>query len=138
MIYNERNSIGEDEIIRLLHEDNEKALEIIFKRHHAALFYFATHLINNSQAAEDIVAISFIKVWQKRKDFDSLTAIRSFQYITIRNACFNELKQSHRHSDCQEEIGYLSEKSEEIFTDQNIVRAELLRKILNEDRKSVV
>ena len=97
MTYKRENSIGEDGVIALLREDNEKGLSVIFKKYHAGLLYFASQYLPYSQAAEDIVAESFIKIWQRRADFNSLPAIKSFLYITVKNACLNQLKQTNHH-----------------------------------------
>jgi RNA polymerase sigma-70 factor (family 1) len=119
----------ENEIILQLHSDNEKGLSAIFKSYHAGLLYFASQYLPYSQAAEDIVAESFIKIWERRSDFESLPAIKSFLYITVRNACLNQIKQSSRYAACHEEIKYLAEKSEELYCTQKMIKAELLNQI---------
>jgi RNA polymerase sigma-19 factor, ECF subfamily len=129
MIYNPGNNKEKNEIITLLHKGNEKALAIIFKHYHAALFYFAMQFLKDSLAAEDIVAESFIKIWQKRNDFDSLAAIKSFLYTTVKNASIDEIRQFNRHNACHEEIKYISKESEELFNDEKMIKAELLQKI---------
>jgi len=123
------NNIGEDEVIALLHKDNEKGLSVIFNKYHPGLLYFASQFLPYSQAAEDIVAESFIKIWQRRDHFKSLPAIKSFLYVTVKNACLNQLKQTSRYAACHEEIKYLAEKSEELFTTNKMIKAELLNKI---------
>ncbi|MEI9809105.1 MAG: sigma-70 family RNA polymerase sigma factor [Bacteroidota bacterium] len=124
-----KNSIDESELIFLLHKNNEKALAIIFKNYHIGLIYFATQYLKDSLAAEDVVAESFVKIWQRREDFESLPAIKSFLYITVKNACLNQLRQSSRYAACHEEIKYLAEKAEELFSEQKMIKAELLNKL---------
>lgn len=129
MIYKKENSIGEDVVIALMNKGNEKALEMIFKKYHLALFYFARQYLDNSQAAEDIVAETFITLWRKRNDFNCLPAIKSFLYTAVKNACLNQLKQERRHAASHKEIEYLSGRQEEYFADHRLIKAELLHKI---------
>ncbi|MDP4264539.1 MAG: RNA polymerase sigma-70 factor [Bacteroidota bacterium] len=129
MIYNPENSNGEHELLTLLHRNHEKALEIIFKRYHIPLFYFAMQYLRDMQAAEDIVAESFIKFWNRRNDFECLAAIKSFLYTVVKNACLNQLKQNKRRAACHKEIEYLSGSPDELFADQKMIKAELLHKL---------
>lgn len=116
-------------VIARLKNGNEKALAFIFKHYYLSLFYFARQYLKDTQAAEDVVAESFIILWQKRNDFENLAAVKAFLYTAVRNASINQLKQHNRHNACHEEIKYLSDNSEDIFSDQKIIKAELLHKI---------
>jgi RNA polymerase sigma-70 factor (ECF subfamily) len=127
MIYKQENDIGEGEveIIGLLRKGNEKGLELLFRRHQAALINFALGYVKDYHAAEDIVAENFISLWQKRNDFNKLTAIKAFLYISVKNACLNLLKQNGRRSKSHKEIKYLTEESEDFFS-ASMIKAELL------------
>jgi RNA polymerase sigma-70 factor (family 1) len=54
-----------------------------------ALCFFARRLINDDQAAEDIVADVFVKFWQKQFEFKTVYNAKAFLYISTRNACIN-------------------------------------------------
>ena len=121
-------NIAANELIGLLHQGDEKALAAIFRHNHAGLLYFACKIVKDRTVAEDLVADSFLKLWQKKDDFDRMAAIKSFLYTVVRNACFNYLIKNNRYTACQKEIEYLSDKSEEFFNGQ-VLKAELLQKI---------
>jgi RNA polymerase sigma-70 factor (ECF subfamily) len=129
MKYKLGNDSQGSDIIILLKRSNEKGLSMIFKNYHPGLLYFATQYLKDSQAAEDVVAESFLKIWNRRSDFESLPAIKAFLYTTVRNACINLLKQSSRYAACHEEIKYLAEKSEELYAEHKMIKAELLNRI---------
>jgi len=129
MRYISKHNFDESEIIRGLHNGDENVLKLLFAKFHVGLLYFSTQYLTNALTAEDIVAESFLKVWQRKKDFHSLPAIKSFLYVTVKNACLNHLKQINRYNACHEEIKYLAEKTEELFSDQRIIKAELLTRI---------
>lgn len=123
------NTPGENEIILLLRQNDEKALAYIYGRFHISLFCFSSQFLSDSQAAEDIVAESFIKLWHRRKDFDHLATVRSFLYITVKNACINVLRQSSRHAASHVEIRYLFEEKDDLHAEYMLSHTEMLQQI---------
>lgn len=121
----------ETDIVERFRKGESRALTYVFKLHHNALCYFATQIIRDEQEARDIVADSFIKLWQRSKDFESLDKIRSFLYVATRNACFNFIKHSQRKAASHQEISYLEQESED-YIQSRIIKAELLQKIMFE------
>jgi RNA polymerase sigma-70 factor (family 1) len=121
----------ETDIITRFRKGESRALTYVFKLHHNALCYFATQIIRDEQEARDIVADSFIKLWQRSKDFESLDKIRSFLYVATRNACFNFIKHIQRKNASHQEISYLEQESED-YIQSRIIKAELLQKIMFE------
>ena len=105
-----------------------KAFAYIFRLHRKALVYFAEKLLGIREEAEDIVADSFMKLWAKHGDFDSFPAIKSFLYVTTRNACFDFLKYSKRVSASQKEFSYWADNKEEEIL-HIMFKAELLAEL---------
>jgi RNA polymerase sigma-70 factor (family 1) len=70
------------------------SIEILFRSHYARLCYFSFKLIDNQDAAEDIVQDSFIKLWQQDISLKDETAIRAYLYQMVRNSCLNFLRHS--------------------------------------------
>lgn len=92
----------------LIHNFNngkEKALRQLYDCFFEPLCAYAYHYIHNKSAVEDIVQEIFIKLWDRRQNFPSIYAIRSFLYTSVRNACLNEIRQQAktRHTQLQEE-----------------------------------
>ena len=103
-------------IIAAFKNRDAKAFAHIFRMHRKPLVYFAEKILGIKEEAEDIVADSFMKLWDRHADFDSLPKIRSFLYITTKNACLNFLKYSKRVSDSQKEYSYWADnKDDEIL-----------------------
>lgn len=121
----------EKQIIAQLKNGDQKAMEPLFKLYHRGLLYFANQLIHNQEQAEDIVADTFSKVWQKNKDFERLASIRSFMYVTIKNACINHIRSTERKAASHKEILHLMSESEDGI-DNKIIKAELVQRILSE------
>jgi RNA polymerase sigma-70 factor (family 1) len=114
-----------------LKKGDKRAMTPLFKLYHKSLGYFARQLVNNDGQAEDIVADAFIKVWQKKEDFENLASIRAFMYVTIRNSCCNYLKHIKRRTASHEEILRMAEKDEN-YVESKMIKADLLQVVLQE------
>ena len=122
---------SEREIIERLKKGDERAMAPLFKLYNKSLYYFARQIVDNDGQAEDIVADAFLKLWQKNGDFDSLSGVRAFMYVTIRNSCFNYLKHIRRKTASHQEILHLA-KDEEDYIESQMIKADLLQLILQE------
>lgn len=122
---------SEREIIERLRKGDQRAMAPIFKLYNKSLYYFARQLVDNDGQAEDIVADAFIKLWQRSGDFDSLSGIKSFMYVTVRNSCCNYLKHVRRKTASHEEIVHLS-RNDEDYIESQMIKANLLQVILQE------
>lgn len=104
------------------------AFNQLYRLQYQPLCYFAERLTGSAEVAQDLVAESFIKLWQRLRDFDSLPAIKSFLYTVVRNAAYDYLKTEKRHQHSHEELRYLSAGNEP-DVEKHIIRAEVLRAI---------
>jgi RNA polymerase sigma-70 factor (ECF subfamily) len=121
----------ENDIIDSFRKGGPDALQTLLKQYYNVLCHFADRLVANKAAAEDIVGESFIKLWNKRSDFESTQNIKAFLYITVRNASLNYLKRLKRDSLNRKQLAYLTGEKEE-FVLNEMIRAELLKEIMNE------
>lgn len=120
-----------NDIIVSLQKGGPEALQLLLKQFYSPLCLFAERLLTDKAAAEDIVGESFIKLWNKRSDFETLQNIKAFMYITVRNACLNYLKQAKRESLNQKQLAYITGEKEE-FVLNEMIRAEVLKEIMHE------
>lgn len=106
---------------------SHSAFKLLYDKHFDSLFLFGLRYIRTQNVVEDIVQESFIKVWERRKDFYDEVSFKSFLYKTVRNSSINYLthqkvkdKFVHFHSNILEQ--------DEYFYD-NIIKEELNQKI---------
>lgn len=115
--------------LKELKQGNTMALSYFFDLHYQALCYFAESIVKDQQEAEDIVATSFLKIWNKHTDFETPQNIKAFLYISTKNACLDCLKQLKRQSLAQQ--GYFQQLTfEEDHIENYLIEAEFLQ-ILN-------
>lgn len=84
------------ETIQRFKEGDCKAFEEVHQYFFEQIRYYAVKIIHNDAEAEDIVSVTFEKLWKLHENFDAPESIRSFLYTTTRNACFDYLKVSKR------------------------------------------
>jgi RNA polymerase sigma-70 factor (ECF subfamily) len=115
-------------VVHPAHEDEPGAFAATFKHYYNPLVYFAQKLLPDALAAEDIVTEIFLKYWQKQKDFSSALAVKTFLFISTRNACVNYKRLTHRRARSKETLCSLTDDFEDFVLNQ-ITRTEVLHEI---------
>jgi len=87
--------------------------------------------VDNQLEAEDIVAESFIKLWHKHNDFETLTNIKAFLFITTKNSCLNYIKKIERQTSIHEQLQREGVSFEEDINFAEI-EAEMLQQLYTE------
>ena len=87
-----RSAHDDKNLLQALRTGSTLALEEIILKHQRELLYFASHLVKNSAAIEEIVNDAFLKAWNQRNTFNALKELRSFLFVVVRNACLDYLK----------------------------------------------
>lgn len=110
---------------------NEQSMAHFFKLHAKSLGYFVRKMIPDDQEAEDIVANCFVKLWQRREDFQTEENIKAFLYISCRNACLDHLRHLKIKTTAQDNYLQHLEVNEDSILYQ-IIKSEILG-ILNQE-----
>jgi RNA polymerase sigma-70 factor (family 1) len=110
---------------------NTGAFAKVYKLFYNQLCYFAYKLTSDEGEGQDIVAETFAKLWKIHANFDTLTNIKAFLYITVRNNCLNYLKFSNRRQTALRDFHAVSENQEQ-FTLNLMVKTELFAAIYRE------
>jgi RNA polymerase sigma-70 factor (family 1) len=100
-----------------------ESMEGIFRAYYPRLCYFACTMLDNKELAEDMVQDVFMRLQGKLDDFIAEKALKSFLYLSVKNACLNHLK--HRAiEEKHAETANLS-ISEDPVALNNLIRAEV-------------
>lgn len=106
----------------------------IVKMYNRPLRYFAWTMVKNREAAEEIANDGFFKLWQSRRNFDTLAAVKSFLYVVTRNACLNHVQSArYRYQEGMMETEQLLSSDPDIET--RLIELELLDTIYHEIEK---
>lgn len=85
---------NEGEIIAKLNGGDIEAVADIFLAYYQHMYAFAANMINDTEAAHDIVLDVLMNVWDKR-NADFHTSLRSYLFAAVRNGCLNYMHSLH-------------------------------------------
>ena len=106
-----------------LNARQHEAFKQLFKDYYQDLAYFSAKILKDSIVAEDITQEVFIRLLEKENHFDNLLSLKSYLYLSARNACINYLK---HHRIVTEFENSLSEETSEESTWNTIVESEII------------
>lgn len=121
--------------IEAFHRKDEKAYKCLFETFYSEIVYFSYKLTDNESVAEEIVSDSFLKVFNRSTNFPSIANIKSFLYITSRNACFDYLSKEKTRSKNAFEFLYFHEEEDYAPLDFERINAELINTLHEEIKK---
>lgn len=113
-------------------QGDTKAFEAIYAAHYGPLYYFVKRIINERPEAEDIVAETFVKLWNLRANFETPNNIKAFLFITARNACLDYLRMAQRQNTHQQAFQYISLQDAEFTVVHDDIKADLLGQVYTE------
>ena len=108
---------------------DHRKFEELFTSCYPALCSFASAIVSDLSAAEDIVQEVFVRFWEKSENFSNEHAVKTFLYTSVKNKCLNQLEhdkvvQKHREYS-------LNELKNEQMIHNRIVEEETHRLIYN-------
>ncbi|MET3876462.1 RNA polymerase sigma-70 factor [Chitinophaga sp. OAE865] len=119
--------------IEALKKGDESSFRALFEHLYQPLCYFGVKITGNLSAAEEVTGDCFLKLWHRHKGFESLPAIKSFLYVSIRNGCLNYLKGEKRR--VIREMDWTV--SQESFTQDNFIDQIIETEVLVEVRQAI-
>ncbi len=89
------NSFEEKNVFENIKEGNKKAFEQLFKTYYNYLCAFATTIVNDDIAAEEIVQDFFVKLWEKKDQITIETSVKNYLFRSVKNLCLNQIKHNN-------------------------------------------
>ena len=116
----------ESNILQNLNKGKESALKEVYRLFFHALCAFGTRFVKDDAVVADIVQEVFIKVWARRTDFQAIYSLRSFMYLSVRNAWDRVKERKISFNDAESEK--FAEEREDVF----MIEEDVHRQIRNE------
>ena len=98
-------------LIKAFKEGNEQAFEKLFEQYHKKLYAFLFRLFNSKEDSEEIVQETFIKIWEKREDFNEGYPFQSFLFKIAKNAFLNLNRKKVNRKVFEDHLNFLNEIS---------------------------
>jgi RNA polymerase sigma-70 factor (family 1) len=77
--------LSDAELLDLLKTGEQEAFAAIYDRYWAVLYRYARRLLQDDQAAQDVVQDIFVMLWSKAPGLESGTNLPGFLYASVRN-----------------------------------------------------
>lgn len=72
--------------------DDLSSYELIFKKYFKELFRFAYTYVRDGIIAEEMAQEVFLYIWEKRKQIEIQTTLKTYLYSAVKNKCLNYIK----------------------------------------------
>jgi len=86
------NEPEEKLLFERIKKSDEKAFETLFHTYYGYLCLYATKIIRDDSAAEEIVQDFFVKLWEKREQLFIETSLKNYLFRSIKNLCINYIQ----------------------------------------------
>ncbi len=108
--------------------DDLKLIEQLFRQYYRILRAYAYRLVNNTEAAEDIVQDVFVALWNNRSTLDEQT-VKSYLFRSVHNRSVNYLSRDKgSQSDSLDSVvDYLKVADSDVALQENMFMADELR-----------
>ena len=107
----------------------ESAYDYFFRTYHAPLCLVAYKILQDQQAAEDVVQDCFLKLWQQRQQQQNTQQVVGFLYTAVRNAAIDAYRKSTTRDKNDSAYVSISDTTSDSQDEQLIIEAETIRRL---------
>lgn len=144
------HELDDYDLLRRLSDDDEAAMEVLFKRHYALVSYAIYNLVKDSLTTEDLAQEVFLEIWKRRDSLVINSSLKAYLRRSAVNKTLNYLRdkknwKNEEISEIQMEISTEAGKSLEATELEEIVgqaieqlpeRCQLIFKLSRVEEKS--
>ncbi len=100
-----RDEPGDEALVAAVARGDERALELLVRRHGGWAARFAERLTGNAALAEDVVQNGFLKIWQKAGMWEGRSRFSTWFYRVLHNLAIDQLRaQRNDHDELDETL----------------------------------
>jgi RNA polymerase sigma-70 factor (ECF subfamily) len=94
------NALSDQELLRLLQDGNsrDRGFQLLVHQYRSRLYPLALRMVNDRDAAEDVLQDSFVKIWHNLPHFRGTSALFSWMYRIVHNQCLDHLRRTNRRA----------------------------------------
>lgn len=100
-------------------EERNRAFALVFEKYRYLVYYVSFDVVKSEEEAKDIVNETFLKMYEKRRDFMSESKLKYFLLVTAKNLSINRYRQIKDHLDYSDDIeGKNDEEGVSVYLDK--------------------
>ncbi len=119
----------DEELLKLLETDRDKAIELLFRQYYSLVTYAVYRVLPDRSVAEDLAQEVFFDLWRKREKLNITTSLKAYLRRAAVNRTLNHIRDKKMNFEDEEKIPELRSKAATIFQK---LEAEELQKKINE------
>jgi len=85
------DSASDETLVRCVARKDERAMRVLFARHHRRVFLFLTRMVRDETLAEDVVSEVFLDIWRKAETFKAQSSVSTWLLAIARNKALTAL-----------------------------------------------
>lgn len=136
---NNLRNLSDEDLLEYIKEYNEEAFDIIVERHSKRFYLLAYKYTNNYDNADDILQISFMKLWQKPYLWNREKNVKftTWFYKVVLNTSYDWLRKNNKnHTELSEEI--TNDKENNTETENKLEVKKIISKLPNKYKKAII
>lgn len=130
---NNSSVLNEKDLHRLQEQialGDQRAFRLLFDHFSDKLSRFSFAIVKQKDAALEVVDEVFVKIWKQRSNLPAVNHLRTYLYTATKNASLNYLARK-ANEQVTEPFDFINiELREEWYPDQQMITAEIMKKIL--------
>ncbi len=141
-----KNNKSEKMIVEQVNQKKMEGFRYLYNNYYPSLCGFSSRFFRQKDLAEDIVQDVFMRLWKSDSSFNSIKALKSYLYFSVKNASLNAIRNDSKLSDVdvQNNLDILSLKLEDKTIEQVLIEEEYYRQVyvaierLSPERKKII
>jgi len=97
----------EEELLRLLKDENEDAIKLLFDQYYESLCLYAESIVHEHYAAEEIVEELFIYLWANFSKKPINTSLKSYLFKAVYNNSLKYIEKRKKKKEISETLDYV-------------------------------
>ena len=115
-----------DNILDLITKDESGAFRLLFERYYDNLLLYCYHILNDLEAAEDIVQDCFFSLWNNKRLHSFTGDLDRFIFKMVKNQAFLFLKEYKKRFDAHSSFFKENDTYEDMTGEEHLEEIELL------------
>jgi len=95
---------GSSLVFKKIKSGDLKAFNQLFNSLYPSMCSVADSYIKDKDKSRDIAQEAFINLWKKRGDYDSITSLKTFLYVSVKNLSLNHIRDRREEFIFDEEL----------------------------------
>lgn len=123
--------LEEKQWVRKVREKSDRrAFEKIFRAYYKRLCHFAYGYVG-AESAEDVVQTVFLKIWDKKDDWNPPGTVKQYLFAAVRNEALNVIRRQRVETDAEETIVHIfGELKKRSYKEEDGEETERLKKAI--------